>query len=109
LLENIEESKFYKLGNKLGLSAGNSITDGNTTTEEYKWIMAGYEDGDSQVMDLCPNPLSGEWAGESIPEIFGLAIGEEYPSDEDLTEFEQGFSQGFIDGLIARCQYMLGN
>jgi hypothetical protein len=109
LLANTEESKFYKLGNELGLSAGNSITDGNTTAENYEWILAGYEECDSEVMDLCPNPLSGEFAGESIPEIFGLAIGEEYPSDEDLTEFELGFSQGFWEKLTANCQYMLGN
>ena len=97
------------MGNELGLSAGNSITDGNTTTENYKWILAGYEECDSEVMDLCPNPLSGEWAGESIPEIFGLKIGEDYPSDEDLTEFEDGFSQGFWLKVVMNCQYMLGN
>lgn len=85
------------------------MTDGNTTIENYKWILTGYEDGDCQVYVLCPNPLSGEWAGESIPEIFGLKIGEDYPSDEELAEFEEGFSQGFWLKLIANCQYMLGN
>lgn len=105
----IANFSYYAVGTELGLSAGDSITDGNTTTETYKWILAGYEECDSQVMDLCPNPLSGEWSGESISEIFGLAIGEDYPSDEDLTEFELGFSQGFWDKLTANCQYMLGN
>ena len=107
MLANTEESKFYKLGNELGLSAGNSITDGNTTAENYEWILAGYEECDSEVMDLCPNPLSGEWAGESISEIFNLNIGEDYPDDEVLIEYEQGFQEGFWDKAIKNCNYHL--
>lgn len=47
-----------------------------------------------------PSPLSGEWAGESIPELFGLAVGEEY--DESVADdYEQQYSDGFEAGLAS--------
>ena len=45
-----------------------------------------------------PSPLSGEWAGESIPELFGLAIGEEY-EESVADDYEQQFTDGFMAGL----------
>lgn len=43
---------------------------------EKHWFYEGYKKGLSVAvmgvaMEHAPDPLSGEWAGESIPEIFG--------------------------------------
>lgn len=39
-----------------------------------------------------PSPLSGEMAGESIPEIFGY-----WPDDEILDAYEEGYADGWAD------------
>lgn len=61
-----------------------------------RWILKGIADGDPEVMDIQPSPLSGEWAGKSIPEIID---GYNDMSDEDAEQaadaYEEGFSQAF--------------
>ena len=47
-----------------------------------------------------PEALSGEWAGESIPELFGLDIGEQY-DDSVAEDYEQQYSDGFQAGLAS--------
>lgn len=89
-----------KIARERGTAAGSWIVDGNTTAETARAILAGYDNGDPAVMDMAPAPLSGEWAGESIPEIFGLAVGEEWPDDDTLTEFEVEFSDAFWGEVI---------
>lgn len=42
-----------------------------------------------------PSPLSGEWAGESIPELFGLEVGEDFPDEGELNAYEDNFQHGF--------------
>jgi hypothetical protein len=64
----------------------------------------GYYDG-SIAQELgepeeIPSPLSGEWAGESIPELFGLAIGEEY-EETVVDDYEQQYSDGFLAGFAS--------
>ena len=106
-MKNISETESRALGYLDGFRRGDALTDGNTTLLEYAKIKTGYDEGDCQVMDLCPNPLSGEWAGESISEIFNLNIGEDYPDDEVLIEYQQGFQEGFWDKAIKNCNYHL--
>lgn len=64
----------------------------------------GFHDGsearDSGETVQIPSPLSGEWAGESIPELFGLAIGEQY-DDSIADDYEQQYSDGFMAGLAS--------
>lgn len=62
-----------RLGRARGLAAASWVFDGNTTAYTYEAAKRGIDDGDPEVLDrLCPpNWLSGEWSGESIPEIFG--------------------------------------
>ena len=100
---------YYREGYRHGKTVGSCITDGNTKTETYAWILKGFDKGDPEVMDIRPNPLSGEWAGESISELFGLAIGQDLPDDESLTEYEHGFSDGFWEQVISDCNYQLNN
>jgi hypothetical protein len=90
---------YYEQGYRAGFGSGSWVVDGNTKDETRAAILRGYDEGDPEVMDLQPNPLSGEWAGESIPELFG-----EWPEDDDLSAFEDGFSQGFWDAVLAACQ-----
>ena len=99
---------YYKLGHERGAAAGSWVIDGNTSDDVLRRIVAGYDEGDPEIMDLAPAPLSGEWAGESISEIFGIAIHGELPHDDDLTEYENGFSVGFWESLIGDCLARLG-
>lgn len=46
------------------------------------------EHGDDDA--VMPDCLSGEHAGESIPEIFGC-----WPSDEILDAYEEGYAEGW--------------
>lgn len=82
--------EFTTMGREAGAAAGSWIVDGNTSAETAAAILAGYEDGDPEVLDLCPAPLSGEWAGESIPELFGY-----WPDDEEMTAYEVAFCEAF--------------
>lgn len=63
-------------------------------------------------MDMCPAPLSGEWAGESIGEMidrFGLGdnrFGHEDELDESKADdFEEGFSDGFWEEVLESAKY----
>lgn len=100
---------YYKQGYEHGKKSGSWVTDGNTKTETYAWILKGFDEGNPEVMDIQPNPLSGERAGESISELLGLEVGEEVPDDESLAEYEQGFSDGFWEQVISDCNYQLNN
>jgi hypothetical protein len=81
-------------GETAGKARGSWVIDGNTSRETAARIVAGYNDGDPEVMDLQPAPLSGEWAGESIRELseeYGLPLW-----DDTVAEaFERGYSDGF--------------
>lgn len=97
------ETDYEQMGTEAGKIAGRSFFDGNTRTEVFTHILKGYDMGDCGVMDLCPSPLSGEWAGESIEEIFGC-----YPSDDSLTEYEMAFCDSWWHEVITWCHTMTG-
>jgi hypothetical protein len=98
-----DEARAWTLGAERGNAAASWQYDGNTTTGTYRAIVEGYHEGEPAVMDLCPAPLSGEWAGESIPELLGLPIGADLPDDEVLAAYEDGFSTAFWAHLIRVC------
>jgi hypothetical protein len=93
---------YYDIGYRDGRNSARWVTDGNTTTETFLSIYKGWENGNPETMDLQPNPLSGEWAGESIPEIFG-----HHPEDVNLFDYEDGFSDGFWLELLDTCRVHL--
>lgn len=68
------------------------------------FILAGYEAGDPEVMDIQAEPLSGEWAGESLAE---LELGD--VSDEDLADYENGYAEGFWAEIVRVCLYHLAD
>ena len=91
---------FEEQGREAGKDAGSWVIDGNTSAETARAILKGIEDGDPDVMDIQPSPLSGEWAGESvyelIPELREMEErGEHDAIDEACTAYEQGFGEGF--------------
>lgn len=100
---------YEEQGYKLGTAQGSWVFDGNTKRETYEWVRKGYDEGDPEVLDLCPDPLSGEWAGESIGELFGLKTGDMWPDDDLLEAFENGFGAGFWDTVLKACEYQLDN
>ena len=102
-------TEYQRQGYERGKSAGSWVFDGNTKDETYRWVLAGYDDSDPEVMDLCPAPLSGEWAGESISELFDLPVGQDYPTDEELSDYENGFCAGFWEVVIETANYMTGD
>jgi nucleotide-binding universal stress UspA family protein len=74
--------------------------------ETYERVLRGIEEGDPEIMDMQPAPLSGEWAGESIPELsrqYGLDL-----TDDDIaTAFEQGYSDSYWHAIEETCHAQL--
>ena len=75
---------------------------GRDRVEIANKTIKGIDDGDPAVLDLCPNPLSGEWAGESLKEIFGR-----FPTEQMMANYEQGFQEGFFDTMRNRAEQEL--
>jgi len=68
-----------------------------------QWTQAGFDAGvaDAEVHDPhtidsidIPHPLSGEFAGESIPEIFGSW---EAATDQAMSDYEEGYESGWFE------------
>jgi hypothetical protein len=95
---------FRQDGSEAGRAAGSWVTDGNTSPETFRAILKGYEEGDPAVMDYAPSPLSGEWAGESMPEI----LGESADDDEIATAYEESYIDAFWCEVLRSCRYALG-
>jgi hypothetical protein len=67
----------------------------------------GHERGTNEAMlgfDRNDSPLSGEWAGESIPELLGdlLASNDEFLFDEVCERYEYGHYIGWTDEFVRR-------
>jgi len=96
----VETCPFFTDGYDRGEAAGSWFTIENA--EHAARIVKGYDDGDPEVMDMQPSALSGEWAGESLAEL-GLADA----SDEDLSSYEDGYSEGFWAEVLRMCRVQL--
>jgi len=103
------EQDAYELGRERGTAAGTWVFDGNTSEDEIRRVLEGYEEGDPEIMDLEPSPLSGEWAGDPTPasvlsDLAGTAAWDAVFSDADaegiLGAYEHGFSRGFWDEVV---------
>lgn len=97
-------------GQEYGRNAGSWAIDGNTSSETYRRILDGYEDGDPEIMDMCPAPLSGEWADglliRDVLEHLGVTEDDDW-ADDLLTSFENGYSDGYWEQVIADCRYQV--
>ena len=99
-------STAHQLGTEHGQSAGSWVIDGNTDDAAVRRIVNGYNDGDPEIMDMQPTPLSGEFAHDPSPRdilaMFGID-GEDFEADEYdelLGEFEAGYSEGYWSAIM---------
>lgn len=105
----IELSKQH--GSEKGGAAGSWIVDANTNQDAAQRILDGYEAGDPEIMDMCPAPLSGEFAGSPIPSVVleELGIGFDHESaDEILDAYEDSFSNAFWVTVIRSASIVCG-
>lgn len=94
-------TKAFDLGYGAGKSTGSWVIDGNTSSRAAHRILQGIEDGDPEIMDMRPNPLSGEWADgpttRDVVEDCDVSYDPEGDYTELLDSYEEGFDQGFWD------------
>jgi hypothetical protein len=74
-----------QLGTEHGSARGSWVIDANCSNRFCDKVIDGYENGDPEVMDLCPAPLSGEWADDLTPESLCRALGF---TDEQVGDIE---------------------
>lgn len=86
-----------------GKNAGSYVIDGNTSVETAKAILKGYDEGDNEVMDMCPDPLSGVWSGQSMPEI----LGDYAESDEVQEAYTEAFQTAYWNEVLRSAEKML--
>jgi hypothetical protein len=106
----IAEARSAQLGTEHGSALGSWVIDANTSKDQCLNVIRGYEDGDPATLDLCPMPLSGEWADSLTPESLCRALGFVDEAD-DLewqcdhgdtlcTAYEESFSIAWWDTVI---------
>ena len=93
-------------GAEAGRAAGTWVIDGTTTEETARRILRGIDDGDPEILDMQPAPLSGEYAGESVSELserFGI------PLDDDFvaTAFETAYSEAYWAEVERAARYQV--
>ena len=103
-------------GAENGRAAASWVFDGNTTTETYRAILRGIDDGDPAVLDQLPTAdLSGQMADtltgpELVEDAAGyVGLSEEAARDwftEICDAYETGYDQAVTDELtrVARLQ-----
>lgn len=104
----------YDLGYAHGQARASWMWDGNTKDETYREFLRLYNEGDLPDDYLSPDPLSGEWAGESITELLGAEFPELLNDDADVDywhgdipdTYEDGFRTGWYDYLCETAHYM---
>ena len=97
------EKQARALGAEHGRNVGSWVIDGNTTAETAARILQGYEDGDPEIMDMQPSPLSGEWADDPTPSsvLADLGVNETDESSSELLDtYEAAFSEAYWDEVI---------
>lgn len=91
------------LGTEHGNARGSWVVDGNSSNEFCEKLIQGHEDGDPEVMDLQPSPLSGEWADEpTVSDILRELGIQPDTSDADMAIecYEEGFSNAWWHTVI---------
>ena len=99
-----------KLGRERGMATGSWLIDANISDDTAQAIITGYEDGDPDVMDLCPPPLSGEWADDPTPAGVLAQLGLDDMDDtapDVLDAYEDAFSSAFWAEVIRAAEAVL--
>jgi hypothetical protein len=85
-----------------GQKAAEWLLDGNSSFADAYRLFRGIEDGDPEVIDTFPSPLSGEHAGESLPEIMDRFVSCDFNDlssdirDEMCERYEKEFHDAFM-------------
>lgn len=111
------------LGAEHGAQRGGWIVETNMSRESAQNLINGYNDGDPIWMDLCPSPLSGEWAGDPnittvIDDIANMAEADELLRNTTIEEalddaqgvldvYEQAFQEAFWATVIKAAQSII--
>lgn len=71
------------------------------------FVYQDWEEWDRNPGELMPAPLSGEWAGESLPEMFGRVVNVADPAavSDALDKWEAAYLEGWQIGV----EMMRGN
>ena len=98
-----------RLGVAAGRAAGSWVIDGNTSRAVAERIVTGYEDGDPAVLDIEPEPLSGEWADSMTPALLGSELGISDPDDvyAACEEYESSFREAYWGEVIRSARAIL--
>jgi hypothetical protein len=93
------------MGHDHGVNSGSWFIDGNSSKEFCHKVIDGYDDGDPEVMDYCPSPLSGQWADDPtvLDVLRSLGIPEQkYSKGADflIDTYEDAFSKAWWDTVI---------
>ena len=111
-MDRIKTSKkAHEMGRDHGHNLGSWVIDGNTSVEECQRILDGYAEGDPVVMEMCPYPLSGEFADNptGFDILHALYVQpNEHHFDEYLTHYEDGFAEGWWETVIKACSHQVG-
>ena len=99
--ENLGRDKGRADAGWVGIDSGNAAA-----------ILQGIEDGDPEIMDMMPAPLSGEWAGESIPELMNESGINHYKINKDdwdtwMETYEEAYSDAYWAEVDRTCRYHL--
>jgi len=95
-----------------GEDAASWLLDGNSSDAAALKLLRGIRDGDPEVLDQLPgSPLSGEYAGEKVPNDVLRDV--DLEEDDELAEaaiaaYEDGFDSGVHDGAEKLALRQLG-
>ncbi len=109
------EVRAREMGEDHGRAAASWYFDGNTSTETYRTVLRGIDDGDPMILATFPSaPLSGEWSDSPTPASVLADLGfdseddsEDYDRVSDiLNAYEDGFYTASTDAIerVARYQ-----
>lgn len=106
-------------------SARTFINLGPMSKESAQEVITRYENGDTEIMTLCPQPLSGEWAGDPntvsvMDEIAALPEAKELlananiddamdASSSVLDDYENAHDEAFWAMVIEYCKLVVEN
>lgn len=101
----------YERGKQHGEAEASWVFGGHTPTQTYVEFLRLYNDCDLPDDYHPRNPLSGEWAGESVHELLGdllESVGEEeYEEHEAIFQhYEDGHTDGWWNYLVETANYM---
>jgi hypothetical protein len=111
------------LGVSKGTAVAKLVVDKDTSVSKAQLLVDGYLYSDEEVMAICPQPLSGEYADSDstmriMEDIAGMAGSEELlkkqnfeeamdASSDVLDTFESGYQEGFWAEVLKRANSIL--